>query len=438
VWLSIPLKKYLPDLFSESLVPKSGELCEMSGWDPVRYANKNSEFYENGMRDAFVECKRVLKKDGVMVVVFAHKTTDGWEALLSGLIAAGWVVTASWPIDTERASRLRAMRSAALGSSVHLVCRKRATNETQIGDWRSVLAELPKKIHDWLPRLASEGVVGADAVFACIGPALEIYSRYESVEKASGERVALREYLEHIWSAVSREALSLVLKGGDTAGFEEDARLTAMWLWTLQAGGEDAVTTDSEGSEQEEPTDEEKTTSKLKGFDLEFDAARKISQGLGCHLDRLSSLVEVKGPIARLLSVDERAQHLWKLDKANLPPIETAAKRGRKAKSGTPGQLSLFDLVPGDKPAPTPEVEEVIQKVELKAGLTTLDRLHQAMLLFGAGRGEALKRFLVEDGVGKDERFWKLASALQPLYPLGTDERRWSEGVLARKKGLGF
>ena len=79
--------------------------------------------------------------------------------------------------------------------------------------------------------------------------------------------------------------------------------------------------------------------------------------------------------------------------------------------------------------------------VELKApppGSTVLDRLHQAMILFAAQRGELLKRFLVEDGAGKDARFWKLAQSLSALYPPGTDERRWVEGVLARKKGLGL
>ena len=58
-------------------------------------------------------------------------------------------------------------------------------------------------------------------------------------------------------------------------------------------------------------------------------------------------------------------------------------------------------------------------------GTTVLDRLHQAMILFGAQRGELLKRFLVEDGVGQDARFWKLAQSLAALYPPGTEERRW-------------
>jgi hypothetical protein len=71
-------------------------------------------------------------------------------------------------------------------------------------------------------------------------------------------------------------------------------------------------------------------------------------------------------------------------------------------------------------------------------GTTTLDRVHQAMILFGAGRGEALKRFLVEEGVGRQSSFWKLGQALSALYPTSTDEKRWIDGVLARKKGLGF
>jgi hypothetical protein len=67
-----------------------------------------------------------------------------------------------------------------------------------------------------------------------------------------------------------------------------------------------------------------------------------------------------------------------------------------------------------------------------------LDRIHQSMSLFAAGRGQALKRFLVEDGAGRDERFWKLSQALSALYPSNTEEKRWIDGVLARKKGLGL
>jgi len=71
-------------------------------------------------------------------------------------------------------------------------------------------------------------------------------------------------------------------------------------------------------------------------------------------------------------------------------------------------------------------------------GTTVLDRVHQAMILFSAGRSEAMKRFLVDDGIGNAPRFWSLAQALSALYPSNSDEKRWADGILARKKGLGF
>jgi putative DNA methylase len=100
-----------------------------------------------------------------------------------------------------------------------------------------------------------------------------------------------------------------------------------------------------------------------------------------------------------------------------------------------------------DKILTLPEVSELEQAAETQgwsevgapnAGTTTLDRVHQAMLLFGSGRGEALKRFIVDEGAGKQPQFWKLAQSTSALYPNGTDEKRWVGGVLARKKGLGL
>jgi len=60
------------------------------------------------------------------------------------------------------------------------------------------------------------------------------------------------------------------------------------------------------------------------------------------------------------------------------------------------------------------------------------------MILFATGRGEALKRLIVEEGVGHDTRFWKLSQALSALYSNASEEKRWIDGVLAKKKGFGF
>ncbi len=120
-----------------------------------------------------------------------------------------------------------------------------------------------------MPRLAAEGVVGADAIFACLGPALEIFSRYSRVEKASGEVVPLKEYLEYVWAAVAREALNMIFAGADASGFEEDARLTAMWLWTLSTGSNlDGGAELIEEDEQDEEDSGKKT--KLSGFVLDM------------------------------------------------------------------------------------------------------------------------------------------------------------------------
>ncbi len=257
VFLRRMVGNLFPHLFAEQLSIKRGEIVQLAERNPS-YSYKTKQYFEDGMRNALAEARRITVPSGIAVVVFAHKTTQGWEVMLSSLIDAGWVVTASWPIDTERAVRMRASGSAALASSIHLVCRPRenadgSVKADEIGDWRDVLQELPQRIHDWMPRLAEEGVVGADAIFACLGPALEVFSRYSQVEKASGEVVTLREYLEYVWAAVAKEALAQVFKDADTAGFEPDARLTAMWLWTLSAGK--ANGTEAEGDEDE--TDDE-------------------------------------------------------------------------------------------------------------------------------------------------------------------------------------
>lgn len=415
-------------LYSSSL---SREFASLSNKDQECVVDTakghDKKYFENTMRRAMEEARRVVKPTGIGVVVFAHKTTGGWEAQLQAMIDAGWVITASWPIDTEREGRVRANSSAALASSVHLVCRPRensagAVRSDDVGDWRAVLSELPVRTREWMPRLAAEGVVGADAIFACLGPALEVFSKFSRVEKANGETVTLTEYLEHVWATVAKQALSMVLDSADTTGLEPDGRLTAIWLWTL--GGGSAA---EEFDPSEDDTEEEDAVTKkpsTSGFTLEFDAARKLAQGLGAHLEEMNNVVEVRGETARLLPVTERARYLFAKGE------EEAKSSSRKKKNQ---QSSLFAEIEALE-----EIESGALVGAAKPANTTLDRIHQSMILFGAGRAEALKRFLIEEGVGNQPQFWKLAQSLSALYPGGTDEKRWIDGVLARKKSFGF
>lgn len=422
VWLRRCLFQREPVGFHDRLTPKEDE-CVALAHRAAMYRQKDAAWFERMMTEAMCESRRITKQHGISVVVFANKETAAWEAMIGSLVAAGWCIAASWPIETEKRGRLRAQDSAALASSVHLVCRPRETVET--GDWRDVLGELPKRIHEWMPRLAQEGVVGADAIFACLGPALEVFSRYSRVEKSSGDVVVLREYLEHVWAAIAKEALSMIFAGADATGFEEDARLTAMWLWTVCGGAANGVSAGTEEGGEDDEDGGAAARRSTRGFSLEYDAARKIGQGLGAHLEEMKTLVEITGETARLLSVAERSRALFGKGEELSGPAKR--KKDPQLKLDFAEELEQAEQSGGWGPKNAPP-----------AGKTTLDRVHQAMLLFGAGRGEALRRFLVDEGTGRDERLWRLAQALASLYPRGTEERRWVEGVLARKKGLGL
>ena len=421
---------------SDGMAPKAEEATV----DHPKNAEEEVQ-YKLRLQNAFSAKRETTQSHGIGVIVFAHKSTSGWESLLNAIIDAGWYLTASWPVDTEMQNRLNAKGTASLASSVHLVCRPRENQDgslrEEVGEWRDVLSELPKRIHEWMPRLAAEGVVGADAIFACLGPALEIFSRYSRVEKASGEAVPLREYLEQVWAAVSTEALSMIFKDADAAGLEPDARLTAMWLWTLGAAKESSSRENKRVSRLDDMANEidqgklgtpDKVERNSSGYFLDFDAARKIAQGLGIHLEASESIVEVKGDMARLLPCSERTRYLFGKDEA-----EATSPRGRKKKKKVKQQSLFHELDELEA-----EAETVAGELKPEAGETVLDRLHQSMILFASGRGEALRRFLVDDGAGNDARFWKLAQSLSALYPKETDEKRWVDGVLVRKKGLGL
>ena len=309
VWLkrTLPDHPLLRDPFDPQnpLSPKDREAVQ----DETKKRDgrvKDRKFFEDVMGDAFTEGRRVLTEEGIGSVVFAHKTTEGWEALLSGMIRGGWTITGSWPIATERASRLRARDSAALATSVHLICRPRPA-DAPIGDWADVLRELPTRVADWIERLQTEGIRGADLVFACIGPALEIFSRYRAVETAEGDIIGLPDYLEKVWEVVGRAALQQVLgtaeaqaRNGLSGALEEDARLTALFLWTLQS-----TAPVPENQEQDDEADE-KAVAKVvaTGFALPFDVVRRFAQPMGIDLDTWTDRIigQEKG-VVRLLPV---------------------------------------------------------------------------------------------------------------------------------------
>ncbi len=453
VWLkrALPGHPLLRDAFDPSnpLSPKTREVVQ----DETKVDNghpKDRTWFEETMARAFAEGRRVLREDGIGSVVFAHKSTDGWEALLSGMIRGSWTITGSWPIATEMASRLRARDSAALATSVHLICRPRP-DDAPVGDWADVLRELPRRVADWMERLQGEGIRGADLVFACIGPALEIFSRFSRVETADGRQVTLAEYLPKVWEVVGRSALEQVLgtaearAGNGAAGaIEEDARLTALFLWTLQAtsadvdlgAGETKPVDDADLLDQDD--DEESggvSRAKTKGFTLVFDVVRRFAQPLGIDLPRWERrVIDTDKGVVRLLPVAERARQLFGEEGAHA----VAARLEHEPVLGAkPLQGLLFPELAAPAKTTTrgrdrgrfsgTDVSDDSLAAAREA--TTLDRVHVAMLLQSAGRTNALRALLkAEQDRGPD--FLRLANALSALYPMGSEEKRLLDAML--------
>jgi hypothetical protein len=298
-----------------------------------------------------------------------------------------------------------------------------------------------------MERLQGEGVRGADLVFACIGPALEIFSRYSRVETADGREVALAEYLEKVWEVVGRSALEQVLgtaeakaRNGATGAVEEDARLTALFLWTLQStDGATADDPDEEGVD-EEPSDEDddeevSSRGKVKGFTLVFDVVRRFAQPLGIDLPKWESrVIETKKGVVRLLPIAERAKQLFGEDGAQA----VAARLEQGGALGThPLQGMLFpELVAAPRVARRGRgrgtlggVEVTDESLAAAREATTLDRVHAAMLLQAGGRSNALRALLkAEQERGPD--FLRLANAFSALYPKGSEEKRLVDAML--------
>ena len=226
VWLRRSIGDQFPNVFADVLTPKLDELIQHSG----RFNNNKKvaqAFYENGMAESFQSAHNSLFDDGRIMIVFAHKDPDAWETLTTAMIRAGLVVTASWPIDTERLGRLRSRGSAALSTSLWLVCRKRSANAKN-GHYGKVKREMQKRITERLRYFWDEGIRGPDFVWAAIGPALESYSNYKEVRRNTGEPFTVTEFLTEVRRMVTDFALGKVLHGASTEALDEWTRYYLM------------------------------------------------------------------------------------------------------------------------------------------------------------------------------------------------------------------
>ncbi|WP_321211981.1 DUF1156 domain-containing protein [Methanothermobacter sp. DP] len=273
VWLKRALGDLYPDLFMTPLTPKRGEM--------VAYTNNKSmdearEEFESMLRNSFREIHRVLKPGGIANIVYAHKTTHGWETVINSLLDSGLMVTASWPIFTEMKARMRAQGSAALASSIYIVARK-PDFEKSTGYYEEVLGELKEVLGEKLDYLWGEGISGPDFFIAAIGAGLEVIGKYSEILKYNGEVIRGSRLLDDIRAVAADFAIRRILDNGFAEGLSALTRFYLFYRWNF---GNSTV---------------------------EFDEARKLAGSLGIDLQNTrAGFIRIQRGKVTVLGPDKR------------------------------------------------------------------------------------------------------------------------------------
>ncbi len=249
VWLKRTVGNLYVELFSTPLVPKSNEIVA----NPIRQGGqeKAREFFEFNLKKSFQEIHRVLKEDGITAIVYAHKSTEGWETLINSLLDSGLIVTGAWPIRTEMSTRLNANETAALASSIYIVARKMERQPT--GFYNEVKEELKKHLNAKLERLWAEGIGGADFFIAAIGSAIEVFGKYEQVMDYEGHIVRADRLLADVRKIATDYAVHQILRNGFEGEISDLTRFYVLYRWNYG------------------------------GVRVHFDEARKLAQS--CNID---------------------------------------------------------------------------------------------------------------------------------------------------------
>ena len=195
----------------------------------------------------------------MVIIVYAHKSTEGWETLINSLLDSGLVVTGAWPLTTEMATRLSANESATLTSSIYIVARKMERQPT--GFYNEVKAELTTHLNAKLHRLWEEGLGGADFFIAAIGSAIEVFGKYEKVMDFEGEVIRADRLLDDVREIATNYAVRQILHNGFAGEISDLTRFYVLWRW--------------EYGEARVPFDEARKLAQSCGVDLAQEWGRK-------------------------------------------------------------------------------------------------------------------------------------------------------------------
>lgn len=193
VWLKRTAGLLYPELFMAPLTEKENEAVA----NPTLHKGKKGAKalagmdYQQKMAEIFTECRRVLKEDGVMTLMFTHKATEAWDALTKGLIDAGFVITASWPINTEAEGSLHIKDKSAANSTIFLVCRPRPEQKPEDGVkyWEDLEPRVKAAVRQRIEHFQAGGIRGVDLYLSCFGPALEEFSRHWPIKRGQPKPV---------------------------------------------------------------------------------------------------------------------------------------------------------------------------------------------------------------------------------------------------------
>lgn len=230
VWLKRVLFDIEPDLFGskgmrtkDGLQNKNDEIIVRRVHEPGRIRH-DKDFYEASLARAFSECRRVLRPDGHLVVVFGHSDPDAWKRLLGALHDAGFVVTSSWPSRTESANT----GVASIKVTVTIGCRV-AAEDREPATAAQVDKEVSDQVRGCVRNWSREGLALGDQMMAAYGPAMEVYGRYSKVLQPDGEAAPLDRYLTLARRAV-REATALRLDEIPIETFDPLTRFAVFWM----------------------------------------------------------------------------------------------------------------------------------------------------------------------------------------------------------------
>jgi len=219
--------------FRDESVHEKGEKRSSKTAEARKKAN---EFYQNLMTETFRECRRILRDDGALTVMFTHKKQEAWEALFSSLIRAGFTITATWPVKTESEHSLHQAKKNAAQSTVILVARKRPDG-TGIGYFDNVMRqEIRNSARNTAERLKNEGLNAVDQLVGSFGHAMEVYSRFDEVRTDIGTPVGVDQAIDEASDAVSAWRVEQLAERG-LAGVEPEGRFTLL-CWDVLGAAE--------------------------------------------------------------------------------------------------------------------------------------------------------------------------------------------------------